>query len=280
MGEHGEVLRVDRASFRRLMTGLPDISETIMRAFILRRVGLMEHQQGAATAIGRNSSGALLEVERFLRRNGYPLRVLTIEDDPIAQEMLTSFGLADSDLPVVVDNKGDQYIAKPSRIELARFLGISVEFDEDEVYDTIVVGAGPAGLAAGVYAASEGLKTLILEGLAPGGQAGTSSKIENYLGFPTGISGQALAGRAQVQAQKFGAVLGTPFAAHRLCCQERPYRIFLESGDAVRAKTVVIASGARYSKLSVDNLENTKARTSTTPPRRSRRVCAVTARSS
>lgn len=256
MGEEGEVLRINRASFRRMMTSLPDIAEIIMRAFILRRVGLMEHEQGAATAIGRKSSGAMLDVERFLRRNGYPIRVLTIEDDPEASsEQLTTLGLTHDDLPVVVDNEGEEFIAKPSRLELARFLGIAVEFDDDEIYDTVVVGAGPAGLAAGVYAASEGLKTLILEGLAPGGQAGTSSKIENYLGFPTGISGQALAGRAQVQAQKFGAVLAAPFAAERLCCKQRPYRIFLESGDAVRARTVVIASGARYRNISVDNLE-------------------------
>ena len=254
MGEAGEVLRIDRASFRRMMTSLPDIAETIMRAFILRRVGLMEHQQGAATVVGRKSSGALLEVERFLRRNGYPVRVLTIEDDPKAAECLDRLGLGAGDLPVVIDRE-DRFVARPSRLDLARFLGIAVEFEEDEIYDTIIVGAGPAGLAAGVYAASEGLKTLILEGLAPGGQAGTSSKIENYLGFPTGISGQALAGRAQVQAQKFGAVLGTPFAAERLCCRERPFRIFLEGGDAVRARTVVVASGARYRKLSVDNLE-------------------------
>ena len=254
MGDDGEVIRIDRSSFQRMMTSLPDIAEIIMRAFILRRVGLMEHEQGAATAVGRKSSGALLEVERFLRRNGYPLRVLTIEDDPKAAECLGRLGLGADDLPVVIDRE-DHFIAKPSRLDLARFLGIAVEFEEDEIYDTVIVGAGPAGLAAGVYAASEGLKTLILEGLAPGGQAGTSSKIENYLGFPTGISGQALAGRAQVQAQKFGAVLGAPFAAERLCCQQRPYRVFLESGDAVRARTVVVSTGARYRKLAVDNLD-------------------------
>ena len=254
MGEDGEVIRIDRSSFQRMMTSLPDIAEIIMRAFILRRVGLMEHEQGAATAVGRKSSGALLEVERFLRRNGYPIRVLTIEGGPEAAECLNRLGLGADDLPVVIDRE-DHFIAKPSRLELARFLGIAVEFEEDDIYDTVIVGAGPAGLAAGVYAASEGLKTLILEGLAPGGQAGTSSKIENYLGFPTGISGQALAGRAQVQAQKFGAVLGTPFAAKRLCCRERPYRVYLEGGDAVRARTVVVSSGARYRKLAVDNLD-------------------------
>ena len=254
MGEAGEVLRVNRASFRRMMTSLPDIAEIIMRAFILRRVGLMQHEQGAASVVGRKGSGALLEIERFLRRNGYPLRVLTIEEDEAAGACLNRLGLGQDDLPVVLD-RDDRFVARPSRLELARFLGLAVEFEEDEIYDAVIVGAGPAGLAAGVYAASEGLKTLILEGLAPGGQAGTSSKIENYLGFPTGVSGQALAGRAQVQAQKFGAVLGTPFAAERLCCRQRPFRIYLDGGDKVYARTVVVASGARYRKLAVDNLE-------------------------
>ena len=254
MGGDGEVLRIDRASFRRMMTALPDIAEIIMRAFILRRVGLMEHEQGAVIAIGRRSSGALLEVERFIRRNGQPVRMLTLEDNEEAAEALAGLGLGEDDLPVVIGS-GEEFIARPSRLDLARFLGIAVEFDEKEIYDTVVVGGGPAGLAAAVYAASEGLKTLILEGLAPGGQAGTSSKIENYLGFPTGISGQALAGRAQVQAQKFGATLAVPFAAQRLCCEYKPYKIFLESGDTVCARTVVVASGARYRKLNVDNLD-------------------------
>ena len=254
MGEDGEVLRIDRASFRRMMTALPDIAEIIMRAFILRRVGLMEHEQGAVIAIGRRSSGALLEVERFIRRNGQPVRMLTLEDNEEAAEALAGLGLGEDDLPVVIGS-GEEFIARPSRLDLARFLGIAVEFDEKEIYDTVVVGGGPAGLAAAVYAASEGLKTLILEGLAPGGQAGTSSKIENYLGFPTGISGQALAGRAQVQAQKFGATLAVPFAAKRLCCEYKPYKIVLESGDTVCARTVVVASGARYRKLNVDNLD-------------------------
>jgi thioredoxin reductase (NADPH) len=254
MGADGEVLRVDRPSFQRMMTSLPDIAEIIMRAFILRRVGLMEHEQGAVTLVGRKGSGALLEAERFMRRNGYPVRMLTIEDDDEARSVLGRCGVSEDALPVIVD-KNDEFIADPDRLSLARFLGIAVEFDEDEIYDTVVVGAGPAGLAAAVYAASEGLKTLVLEGLAPGGQAGTSSKIENYLGFPTGVSGQALAGRAQVQAQKFGATLGVPFAAKRLCCEQRPYRVFLESGDFISAKTIVVASGARYRGLAVDGLE-------------------------
>lgn len=255
MGEAGEVLRVNRPSFQRLMTSLPDIAEIIMRAFILRRMGLMEHEQGAATLVGRKGSGALLEAERFLRRNGYPVRLLTIEDDgEAARTVLGQCGAVENQLPVIID-KDNRYIANPDRLSLARFLGLAVEFDENEIYDTVIVGGGPAGLASAVYSASEGLKTLVLEGLAPGGQAATSSKIENYLGFPTGVSGQALAGRAQIQAQKFGATLGVPYVAKRLCCKQRPYRIFLESGDFIAARTVVISSGARYRALGIDGIE-------------------------
>lgn len=255
MGEDGEVLRLNRPAFQRMMTSLPDIGEIIMRAFILRRMGLMEHEQGAAQLVGRKGSGALLDAERFLRRNGYPVKVATLEDEPDdAREIMTRLDISEPDLPVVV-NDDDNFISKPDRLAIAKFLGISVDFESEETYDTVVVGAGPAGLAAAVYAASEGLKTLVLEGLAPGGQAATSSKIENYLGFPTGVSGQALAGRAQIQAQKFGATLAVPFEAKRLCCEQQPYQIHLESGEIVCAKTIVVASGARYRSIEVDGLE-------------------------
>lgn len=254
MSEGGEVLRLDRASFLRMMTSLPDVAEIIMRAFILRRVGLMKHEQGAAVLIGRRGSSEMLEAERFMRRNGYPVRMMTLCDDEEAREIAAHLNIQEEQLPVVI-GRDDEFVSRPDRLSLARFLGIAVEFDEDDVYDTVVVGAGPAGLAAAVYAASEGLKTLVLEGHAPGGQAATSSKIENYLGFPTGVSGQALAGRAQIQAQKFGATLAVPFAAKRLCCEQRPYRIFLESGEYVSAKSIVVASGARYRGITVDGLE-------------------------
>lgn len=254
MGEDGEVLRLDRAAFQRMMRTLPDIAEIIMRAFILRRVGLLEHEQGAVIAIGRHGSGPLLHAERFMRRNGVPVRQLTLEENDEALALLAECGLGEGDLPVF-KMTGRDPISKPGLMELAAYLGIAVTIDEEETFDTVVVGAGPGGLAAAVYAASEGLKTLVLESMAPGGQAGTSSKIENYLGFPTGVSGQALAGRAVVQAQKFGAVLAVPFEAKRLCCQQTPYRVFLESGEFVKAKTIVVASGASYRGLEVDNLE-------------------------
>lgn len=253
MGEAGEILRIRRACFHNMMKTLPDTAETIMRAFILRRVGLFMHEQGAATLIGREGSGAMLDAERFMRRNGYPVRVVMSGGEE-AQRLLSARGLSDADLPVVISpNAG--HVSKPTRLELAHFLGAAADFQNEELFDVVIVGAGPAGLGAAVYAASEGLKTLVLETMAPGGQAGTSSKIENYLGFPTGVSGQALAGRAQVQAQKFGAVLAIASTAHRLCCKQRPYRLYLDCGQMVGARSIVVASGAEYSKLSVDGLE-------------------------
>lgn len=253
MGEAGDILRIRRACFHNMMQTLPDTAETIMRALILRRVGLFMHEQGAVTLIGREGSGAMLEAERFMRRNGYPVRAVMSGGEEAAR-LLAARGLSEGDLPVVLSpNAG--HVSKPTRLELAQFLGAAADFQNEEIFDAVIVGAGPAGLGAAVYAASEGLKTLVLETMAPGGQAGTSSKIENYLGFPTGVSGQALAGRAQVQAQKFGAVLAIASTAQRLCCKQKPYRIYLDSGQSVCARTVVVATGAEYSKLSVDGLE-------------------------
>lgn len=242
-----EVIRVKRADFRRLIVAEPDIGEIIMRAFILRRVALMQHQQGAVTLVGPARSADTVRINAFLTRNGYPHRTIDSSTDPDAAAFLEGFGLSDADLPVVISE--EQILRNPSTHDLADALGVAVAIDQQRLHDLIVVGAGPAGLAAAVYAASEGLDTLIIESTAPGGQAGTSSKIENYLGFPTGISGQALAGRAQVQAQKFGARLAVSRAATGLDCSGGHFRLQLEDGTVAEARAVVAATGARYRKL-------------------------------
>jgi thioredoxin reductase (NADPH) len=247
------VVRVKRSDFRRLVSNEPDIGEIIMRAFILRRVGLIKHAQGGVVLIGAGHAADTLRIQGFLMRNGYPYRLLDTDVDPDAGGFLDCFHLTADQLPVVIA-PGEHVYRNPANAALADDLGLSETVDAAHAYDVAVVGAGPAGLATAVYAASEGLETLVLEGLAPGGQAGTSSKIENYLGFPTGISGQALAGRAQVQAQKFGARLIISRSVTGIDCEGTPYRLSLEGGRTVSARSVVIATGARYRKLDVPDL--------------------------
>jgi thioredoxin reductase (NADPH) len=249
--EETRVIRVKRPDFRRLVALEPDIGEIIMRAFILRRVGLIRHSQGAVVLVGPAHSGDTLRIQRFLMRNGYPHRLLDT-DTGDTQGFLECFELTLEQLPVIV-HSDYTVLRNPSNAKLADALGLTEELDPSITYDVAVIGAGPGGLAAAVYAASEGLSTIVLEALAPGGQAGTSSKIENYLGFPTGISGQALAGRAQVQAQKFGARLAISRSVVGINCEHRPYRIELEDGTQVIAHAVVIATGARYRTLDVPN---------------------------
>ena len=248
------LIRLKRADFRRLVTGEPDIGEIIMRAFILRRVTLIRASHGGVVLVGPAHSAGTLRLQRFLTRNAYPFRLIDTDADPEAEGLVACFALGDDDLPVVIlQNEG--ILRNPSTALLADGLGLTETIDPERVYDVAVVGAGPAGLAAAVYAASEGLATIVIEGVAPGGQAGTSSKIENYLGFPTGISGQALAGRAQVQAQKFGARLAISREARHLDCDEHPFRITLDDGQAIKAQVVVVASGARYRKLDVPDYD-------------------------
>lgn len=244
------VLRIASDRFGRAMAAEPDIGEIVTRAFILRRMAFLHHGDSGMTVVGHANDGDTLRIERFASRNGYPFRLIDPARDAEAAELLARLHADSGTLPVVVlPDQG--VLCNPSTPELADRLGLTEAFDPHEVWDVAVVGAGPAGLAAATYAASEGLKTVVIEGIAPGGQAGTSSKIENYLGFPTGISGQALAGRAQVQAQKFGARIAVSRMVSAIDCDVQPMVLTLEDGQRVQARAVVVASGARYRKLDV-----------------------------
>ncbi len=251
--EAGEVLAISESELRTVVQTDPEIMEIFMRAFILRRMGLIAQDQGGdVILVGSMHSSATVRLVQFLTRNTYPFALRDVDSDRDAEVFLESFNLGASDLPVVLC-RGELVLRKPSNSEVAACLGMNPQF-EDRVRDVVVIGAGPAGLAAAVYAASEGLDVLVVETVAPGGQAGSSSRIENYLGFPTGISGLALAGRALVQAQKFGADVTIATSAVRLRCDQRPYLVDLSDGNTIRSRTVIIASGAEYRRLAIDNL--------------------------
>jgi thioredoxin reductase (NADPH) len=241
------VARVERSAFRRMMAAEPDIGEIVMRAFILRRVGMIRHGEAGVALVGPAHASDTSRIETFLTRNGLPHRRVDTESDADTAGFMECLALSESDLPVVVVE--GRVFRNPTNAQLADAVGLTTALDPDHVHDVAVVGAGPAGLAAAVYAASEGLDTIVIEAIAPGGQAGTSSRIENYLGFPTGISGQALSGRAQVQAQKFGARLLISRSAKGIDCDGRPFRVHLDDGASLLAHTIVVATGARYRKL-------------------------------
>ena len=241
------VLELDRSALRTIVAADSELSEILMRAFILRRVGLIAAGQGDVVLLGSRHSAGTLRIQEFLTRNGHPYSMIDVEQDPPAQSLLDHFHVAISDVPIVIC-RGQAVLKNPTTEELAECLGYTDTLDDAKLRDIVVVGAGPAGLAAAVYGSSEGLDVLVLESMAPGGQAGSSSKIENYLGFPTGISGNALAGRALTQAEKFGTDVAIARTATKLACDRRPYRIELAGGASVLARTVVIASGARYHK--------------------------------
>lgn len=249
----GELISLSRAQLLALVQLDGELSEIFMRAFLLRRVELIGHALGGAVVVGSADSPDSLRLREFLGRNGHPFSFVDVDAAPDVQELLDRFRVAVADLPVVVC-RGGAFLRNPSRAELADCLGFNRAIDPTRVRDVIVVGAGPAGLAAAVYAASEGLDVLILEEEAPGGQAGSSSKIENYLGFPTGVSGQDLAGRAYNQAQKFGAEVLIARAAAGLLCDRAPYAVRLEDGTLLRGRLVVVASGARYRRLRLESL--------------------------
>jgi thioredoxin reductase (NADPH) len=243
----GSVIVVDRERLRTLVQRDSELSEILMRAFILRRVGLLAVAENELVLLGSPHSGATLRLKEFLTRNAQPFSYAEIEGDPAVQALLDRFHVGVNEIPVVLC-LGGRVLRNPSIEMLASELGLSMDLDPKALRDVVIVGAGPAGLAAAVYAASEGLDVLVLEATAPGGQAGTSSRIENYLGFPTGISGAALAARALTQAEKFGADLAIAQRAVRLRCDQRIYEIELADGQRVRSRTVVIASGAQYRK--------------------------------
>jgi thioredoxin reductase (NADPH) len=255
MRDAGEILWLDAAALRGVIQSDSELSDLFMRAFILRRVALLAHGGGDATVIGSTHSAGTLRVQEFFTRNGHPYTYVDVERDKEVQALLDRFHVGVGDVPVVIC-RGERVLKNPTNEEIADCFGLSLTFDPEKVRDLVIVGAGPGGLAAAVYGASEGLDVLVLETSAPGGQAGTSSKIENYLGFPTGISGQALAGRAYTQAQKFGAdVAIARSAAHLRCGGESTYKIELSNGTSVRARAIVIASGVQYRKLGLANLD-------------------------
>lgn len=246
--ESGEVLSIPEDQLRAIIQSDSEFSELFMRSFILRRVGLIESQSSDVVLIGSSRSAGTLRLQQFLTRNAFPFVNFDVDHDASVQELLTRFQIKLNDIPVVLC-RGTVVLKNPSNEEVAACLGMNQQIDDDRVRDVIVVGAGPAGLAAAVYAASEGLDVLVVETGTPGGQAGSSSKIENYLGFPTGISGLALAARSVVQARKFGAEIRTAFTAIALDCDERPYAVRFGDGSSVRARSIVIATGAEYRQL-------------------------------
>jgi thioredoxin reductase (NADPH) len=249
----GTLIAVDRDDLRALVQRDSELSEILLRAFILRRIQLMGEVGTDMVLLGSRHSGKTQEIREFLSRNGQPFTYQDVETDPGVQTMLERFHIGVNEVPVIVCQNG-HVLKNPSIEQLADGIGLSAPLDGDNLHDVIIVGAGPAGLAAAVYGASEGLEVLVLESTAPGGQAGTSSRIENYLGFPTGISGQALSGRALTQAEKFGAEVAIGRTVVRLDCDSRPYRIYLSDGQVVRTRTIIIATGARYRKLELPSL--------------------------
>jgi thioredoxin reductase (NADPH) len=249
-----EVLALDHDSLMAVIQSDAEFGEILTRAFILRRVGLIESEQGDVAVLGSNHCGNSLRVKEFLTRNGHPYSYIDLDSDRDVQSLFDRLHVGPSDLPVVVICRGKLVLRNPGNELLADSLGFNDAVDMTRVRDVLVVGAGPAGLAAAVYAASEGLDVLVLESSSPGGQAGSSSRIENYLGFPTGISGQDLAGRAYNQAQKFGAQFGIAKGAGNLDCGEQPYCVEAGANGAARARTIVIATGAEYRKLPMENL--------------------------
>jgi len=250
----GEILEVRPEDLRTLVAHDAALSEILLRAFMLRRLMLIDRQLGNVVVIGSRHSADTLRLREFLSRNGHPFTYIDLDMDDAYRNLLDRFGVAVSDIPIVIGN-GTMVLRNPSILQLADSLGLNDNIDSGSLHDLVIVGAGPAGLAAAVYAASEGIDALVIESRAPGGQAGSSSKIENYLGFPTGVSGQELATSATKQAQKFGAKMALARPIVQLRCRHRPYELVTEDGTVFSARTIVIATGADYNKPATVNLD-------------------------
>jgi thioredoxin reductase (NADPH) len=251
--DDGATVAVERDRLQGLVQGDSELSEIFMRAFILRRVALLREAGHDMVLLGSAHAPGTLRIKEFLTRNAHPFTYQDVDSEPGVEALLERFHVRVDEVPVVICKAG-LVLRNPTIEALAAALGLNADIDAAVIHDVVIVGAGPAGLAAAVYAASEGLNVLVLEGTAPGGQAGTSSRIENYLGFPTGISGQALAGRALTQAEKFGAEVAIARRAARLECRTAPYGVELASGEVVRARTVVLATGVRYRRPDLPEL--------------------------
>lgn len=252
--EAGEFLEVGGEGLRSLIAKDAELSDIFMRAFILRRLALVKGGLGNLTLMGSRHSANTLRLREFLTRNEHPFNYVDLDTDKTSQDVLDRFDVKLEDIPVVLCCQSRSILRNPTIQELADRVGLNVAIDESQVRDLIIVGAGPAGLAAAVYAGSEGLDVLVVEMETPGGQAGSSSKIENYLGFPTGLSGQELAARALAQSEKFGAKMMVAHSVAQLDCAHHPYSIVLDNGTRLAARAVIIATGAQYNKPPMANL--------------------------
>ena len=252
--EPGTLLELSARDLRTLIGKDAELSDVFMKAFLARRLSLRDTGSGNVAVLGSRYSANTLAIREFLTRDGHPFSYFDLDSDPMTQELLERFGVCTDDIPVVICNNV-QVLRNPSAREVAECLGFNSDIDDSQVRDLLIVGAGPAGLAAAVYAASEGLDVLVVEKAAPGGQAGSSSKIENYLGFPTGLSGHELADRAIAQSEKFGAQIMVARTVKRLNCDQRPYSVTLDDGQEVPARSIVLATGAQYNKPSLPNLD-------------------------
>ena len=257
--EQGDVLEISPEDLRRLVARDARISEILLRAFMLRRLMLITRQLGNVFILGSLHSADTVRIREFLGRNSHPYIYVDLDADTTSQALLDRFSIAVNEIPIVICN-GDKVLRNPSTLALADCLGLNDDVQGSALHDLIIVGAGPAGLAAAVYAASEGLDVLAIESHAPGGQAGSSSRIENYLGFPTGISGQELAASAVAQAQKFGTKMSIANGVVGLTCSRRPYQLTMRDGNILFAKTIVIATGACYKRPDVPRLADFEGR--------------------